>query len=463
MASSPVRAAHSGAFSRVLLVAWREFRYTALTKAFLIGAVGVPIGMFGLMLCLPMLMSGKAAPIEGKIALITSDADLIPAADAALEDQDGMALLGNRAARINQTAGQTGGSAAAAALAATDDAPDFNVAFELVPPGQDVETLKEQVREGTLLAVAQIPDSLLSAERTEPAEAGFLYVSSSASPKHTVIFSRALRDAVLQVRIRRSGADHQKLEALMQRPDLESVRLAEGGGESHEDFGTRLMIPMGFMMLIWITTFASANQLLTTTIEEKSSKVMEVLLSALSPMELLGGKIVGQAAVAAVMLVLYGAAGLAGLVSLAMMDLITPLTVILLLVYGAMAYFMVAALMAAVGSAVSDLREAQSLVGPAMMVVMVPLILWLPISENPNGMLAVICSFVPPAMPFVMVLRTAAAAEPVPAWQIIATILWGGFATVGMIWLAARIFRVGVLMQGKPPTPAQLLRWARQG
>ena len=462
MASSGLRTAHSGGITRVMLVAWREFRYTALTKAFLIGAVGVPIGMFGLMLLLPMMMSGKAAAIEGKIVVVSSAAELIPAADTALDEQDGMSFLGNRADREGKAAPLPGGTVAAVAGAASESA-DFHVEFELASPGEDIEALKEQVRQGTLLAVAQIPDSLLSAQRTEPAEAGFLYVSSSASPKHTVIFSRALRDAVLQVRIRRSGANHEQLAALMARPDLESVRLAEDGGEAHEDFGTRLMIPMGFMMLIWIATFASANQLLTTTIEEKSSKVMEVLLSALSPLELLGGKILGQAAVAGVMLLLYGAAGLGGLASLAMMDLITPLTVVLLLIYGTMAYFMVAALMAAVGSAVSDLREAQSLVGPAMMIVMVPLILWLPISENPNGVLAVICSFIPPAMPFVMVLRTAAAAEPVPGWQIAATIVWGGFATVAMIWLAARIFRVGVLMQGKPPTPAQLLRWARQG
>ena len=97
-----------------------------------------------------------------------------------------------------------------------------------------------------------------------------------------------------------------------------------------------------------------------------------------------------------------------------------------------------------------------------MLVMVVPLILWLPISEDPNGVLATVASFVPPLTPFVMILRTTGSAEPVAIWQIVATILWGTATTVGFVWLAARIFRVGVLMQGKPPTPLELLRWIRR-
>jgi len=121
---------------------------------------------------------------------------------------------------------------------------------------------------------------------------------------------------------------------------------------------------------------------------------------------------------------------------------------------------MVASMMSAVGSAVSDLREAQSLVGPVMMILMVPLILWAPIIDNPNGWLATVVSFVPPATPFVMILRLTASTEPVPMWQTLASIVWGFGCAVGMLWIASRIFRVGVLMQGKPPTPKELLRWA---
>ena len=95
------------------------------------------------------------------------------------------------------------------------------------------------------------------------------------------------------------------------------------------------------------------------------------------------------------------------------------------------------------GSAVSDIREANTLVTPVMLVVMIPLFLWLPIIEAPNGIVAIICSFVPPAIPFAMILRLAAE-EPIPAWQIPLSIVWGYACVLGMMWGASKIFRVGV-------------------
>jgi ABC-2 type transport system permease protein len=90
---------------------------------------------------------------------------------------------------------------------------------------------------------------------------------------------------------------------------------------------------------------------------------------------------------------------------------------------------------------------------------MVPLMLWLPIVENPNGALAVAFSFIPPASPFVNVLRLTAANEPVPMWQSLLAVLVAIASVAALLWAGARIFRVGVLMQGKTPTPRELLRW----
>jgi ABC-2 type transport system permease protein len=176
-------------------------------------------------------------------------------------------------------------------------------------------------------------------------------------------------------------------------------------------------------------------------------------------MELLCGKLVGQAAVSTVMLAMYGGVALSGLGAVAMLDVVPPSHIVWLVVWFPIAYFMVAAIMASIGSAVSDLREAQSLVGPAMLALMVPLMLWLPIVENPNGALAVAFSFIPPASPFVNVLRLTAANEPVPLLQSILAVLVGIASVAALLWAGARIFRVGVLMQGKTPTPRELLRW----
>lgn len=288
-----------------------------------------------------------------------------------------------------------------------------------------------------------------------------LLVPTNSPAKTTALFSRVAREATVIARVERTGADLAQARALVREPQADTARMTKEGTQAKEQTELRFLIPGGFMMLMWIATFTSANQLLTTTIEEKSSKVIEVLLSAASPLELLSGKILGQSLVSLLMVSTYGAAGIAGLAFMTMLDIVPLSTLVLFLVWFVLAYFMVASIMAAVGSAVSDLREAQSLVQPAMIALMIPLVLWLPITENPTGWLATIASFVPPAGPFVMVLRTTAAVEPIGFWQIAIALIVNAGATIALVWIASRIFRVGVLMQGKPPTPRELLRWAR--
>jgi ABC-type Na+ efflux pump permease subunit len=299
---------------------------------------------------------------------------------------------------------------------------------------------------------------IVHANGEQPAE---LLVPSSSRPRHTQRLERGVRDAVVRIRAQDARQDYDQLLMLMDAPRIRASRLSRDGAEARESVALRMLVPVGFMMLLWIAVFGSANYLLTGTIEEKSSRVMEVLLSAVSPMELLAGKLLGQAAVSAVVLVMYGGVAMAGLGAMAMMDVV-PLTHLLWVVaWFPIGYLMVAAVMAGIGSAVNDLHEAQSLVAPAMIALVLPLILWLPISENPNGALAVAFSFIPPASPFVNVLRLTTASDPVPLWQVLLALVVAIGSVVAMMWAGARVFRVGVLMQGKTPTPRELLRWLR--
>jgi ABC-2 type transport system permease protein len=95
-----------------------------------------------------------------------------------------------------------------------------------------------------------------------------------------------------------------------------------------------------------------------------------------------------------------------------------------------------------------------------MIVMVIPMVLWLPISRNPNGMFAQVVSFLPPISPFVMVVRLAGS-EKIPFWQVPATIAIGVASMAFMAWAAAKIFRIGVLMYGKPPNFKTLVRWVR--
>jgi ABC-type Na+ efflux pump permease subunit len=349
-------------------------------------------------------------------------------------------------------------------VAALDALSDITATVEVtvrrISVDDDLAGIRDQVQSGELLALVEVPAILL--ESDPPTDADILLLVPSNSPaKTTALFARIARQATVVARVERTGTDLAKATALVREPQAQTARLTSTGTKAKENLELRFLIPGGFMMLMWIAAFTSANQLLTTTIEEKSSKVIEVLLSATSPLELLAGKILGQGFVSLLMLSTYGVAGIAGLAFLTMLDIVPLSSLILFFIWFLLAYFMVASIMAAVGSAVSDLREAQSLVQPAMIVMMIPLFLWLPISENPTGWLATVTSFVPPIGPFVMVLRTTGAVEPIPLWQISLALAVNGFSTIALVWIASRVFRIGVLMQGKPPTPMELLRWAR--
>ncbi len=130
--------------------------------------------------------------------------------------------------------------------------------------------------------------------------------------------------------------------------------------------------------------------------------------------------------------------------------------------YGLAALFMFGAMFLAVGSACNDLKDSQSMVMPLMMFIILPVFVWLPVIKEPTGSFATWISFFPTCAPMLMLVRLASPVT-IPAWQP-----WVGLAGVVMatavsVWAAGRIFRVGILMQGKPPRLTELLRWALRG
>ena len=416
-------------FRRVRAVAWREFRHTALTKGFIVAAIVVPAVMLALVPLIPRLMQSKPQPLEGRVVVI---------------DEIGGVTEGFRTALL-EASGSPGDP--------FDGPVEVRATVEAAPADADEAALRAQVGDRSLAA-------LLLARRADGKTRIELLVPSAASPRHTRRLESAASEGSARARVTGAGEDWARLRELMREDRVRTSRVSPEGDQARESTELRMLVPLGFMMLLWITVFTSANYLLTTTIEEKSSRVMEVLLSAVSPMELLVGKLLGQAGVSLVMLLMYGAAGMAGLGALSMLDVALG-KIVWFVIWFPIAYFMVAAIMVGIGSAVSDLRDAQSLVGPAMLALMVPMILWMPISENPNGPLAVAFSFIPPASPFVNVLRMSAANEPVPAWQAALALVVAVLTVMAIVWAGARVFRVGVLMQGKTPTPRELLRWIR--
>ena len=460
--------------SKVVTVAWREFTQTVLRKVFLLAILGIPILMVGVMTLVVLAMAGhQEPPLVGTIAIVDPSGEVAAAAEIELDPKR---VAGQQQKQIEEIEAAVGDLLPPGALPVTTfEMGDFGgrgtVDVEIEPheraDEETIDALKDRVWRGDLIAAAVVTDAVLANPDPEVRRSKWprfdLYVADGVDADHASFIEDRLGEAIVRVRAERASLNADEATAMLRRPLSNTRSLLEGGQESREAEGDRKfkqLIPIVFMMLLWVGVIVSAQHLMMSTIEEKSNRVMEVLLSAVSPLQLMTGKIFGHCGVGLLIVVIYSALPLGGLFAFGQQHRIEMENIAYLFVFFFMAYFMMGSIMAAIGSAVTDIREANTLVTPVMLLMAVPLMLWLPISQAPNGSIATAFSFIPPAIPFVMILRLAAD-EPVPWWQIPATIVWGYVCVVGMVWMAAKIFRVGVLMYGKPPSPWQLIKWLR--
>jgi ABC-2 type transport system permease protein len=214
------------------------------------------------------------------------------------------------------------------------------------------------------------------------------------------------------------------------------------------------------MFLLFMGTFTISQGLLTTVIEEKSSRVVEVLLSAVSPLQLLSGKILGMAGVGFFLLIVWGGVGFVAAQKYNVGELVNAYRLWMSFLYFVPGFLLMAALLAAIGSACNELKEAQSMVFPLSLITLIPMIFWFYIAEHPESIVSVVLSYVPPITPFVMILRICA--DPhTPVWQIVSTLVVLWVSVAATMWAAGKVFRVGVLMYGKPPSLRELVRWVQ--
>ncbi len=187
-----------------------------------------------------------------------------------------------------------------------------------------------------------------------------------------------MREAIIGARVKAHGLDRAALNALTTVPRVRSVTVTEDS-ESGTVGAFGFLLPLAFMILLFTSVMGSGQGMLTTTIEEKSSRVIEVLLSAVSPMQLMAGKLLGHMAISLVAMSLYIVLGLVVLASFSMLGLLSFSLVVYLFIFFLLAFFTIGSIMMAVGAAVNDMREAQSLMMPVMMVMMSVWFLWVPV------------------------------------------------------------------------------------
>ena len=269
----------------------------------------------------------------------------------------------------------------------------------------------------------------------------------------------SLREAIVSARLKAGNFDPATITTIM-RVNRPASTIVSAGGEQRMQRTFTRMLPFALGLFLFIGIIMGGQGLMTSTVEEKSSRVVEVVLASVSPFELMAGKLLSQLGIGLITIGIYVGLGFLALFQFAMFGLVDPVLVVYLLVFYVLSYLVFGAVMMAIGAAVNEMAEAQSLFGPVMMVLMVPYMLSPLIGRAPNSTLATVASFVPPINTLVMMSRLSSESPP-PMWQVALTIVIGLAAAYAAVWFAAKIFRIALLMHGKPPNFATLVRWAR--
>lgn len=267
---------------------------------------------------------------------------------------------------------------------------------------------------------------------------------------------------------RRRLAEHRLepavLAALMQRfavKRLGLVKVNERGEVIEAEEENQLVtlgVPITGLLLLYMIVMTSAPTLLNTVLEEKMQKISEFLVSSVPPFHLLLGKLLGSVGVALTLSALYLGAAYTTSVHYGVAGRIAPQVYIWFIVFQLLALVMFGSVFSALGAACSEMRDAQSLMGPIMLLVMIPMFCVGPVLRAPDSAFSRIISLFPPATPMLMFLRVAI--PPGPAWWELAlgvglTLL----AALGCVWAGGKIFRIGILSQGQAPTLGRLALW----
>jgi len=267
-------------------------------------------------------------------------------------------------------------------------------------------------------------------------------------------------------RIASSGVDPAVLARLLSDPVFEVVKLEAGGGEEtkdDEDFLQILFTAMSFVMLLYMTVLLYGQLIGRSVVLEKTSKTVEIMLSSVTSRVLMFGKIFGLGAAG---LIQYSVWVLMALtltklvgpaLGLSLPPAVSPANLGWLVLFFVLAFFLYSSAYAALGAASEDEHHLGQIAWPLLMFLVVPLVMIGAIISNPDSPIAVFLSIFPMTSPIVMLMRILV--SPPPAWHIALCLVLLVASVAGMALLAAKVFRVGILMTGKRPRIREILRW----
>jgi ABC-2 type transport system permease protein len=419
-----------------MMIVRREYLERVTKKSFWISTAVFPLLMVALSIA-PMLLVGLGGNEEKTIALV-----------------DGTGKLA--ASLTRELAGEK----------LRDGKPKYVI--ENVPVAGSVDDarapLEARVRDKRLYGI-------LAVKQDVNAEDAFQFYGRTVGDiKSIAEFQSALRRAVITLRFEQANiaVDKEVVAKLIAPVDMQTNEISNAGGSTKKGFMEAYFGTFMFVMILFMTLLLYGIATMRGILEEKSSRVMEVLLGSVSPNELMTGKIFGIGLVGLTQVAIY--AGTAGAVRFylathggsemaGVLSAFSAGKMAYFFVFFLLGYFMYTALFACIGAVCNSEQEAQNLQAPVQMCLMLPMMATIFFVGQPDSTISVIVSLIPIFTPMVMFMRICV--QTPPAWQIALSI----GLTIATTWLvfrgAAKVFRIGILMYGKRPTIPEILRWAR--
>lgn len=418
---------------RLRAVIRREYLERVRTKAFWLSTLLVPLFMAAVMI-IPTWLAARGG---GSFTVAVLD-------------------LGNR----------LGGAVKERVAELVSDEKNFTIEVKLVEPGPDPQVDRERLKQAVL---AKRYDGMLILPETLPKEGSPEYLAPNVAAFRLLsVLERAVNDVVVSERLTAQGLDPELVRELTRRVDLKTLKLGKKGEETR-DKGQAFLLSYVLMLVIYMSVLMYGIYVMRGVLEEKQSRIVEVVLGAVKPFELMLGKVLGIGAVGLTQFLLWTVTGLAlaapstaAALGLSGVDLphLPVSLMVFFVVFFVLGFLLYGTLYAAIGAAFDTEQDAQQFQTVVTMFLVVPIVLMVQIMNQPEGGLAVGLSLVPFFAPMLMFLRMTL--TTVPPVQI-AVCLGLMVATILVVsWIAAKIYRVGILMSGSKPKLKDLVRWLRE-
>jgi ABC-2 type transport system permease protein len=318
--------------------------------------------------------------------------------------------------------------------------------------------LTDKVRKKELDGVILATDEALAAHKVT-------YITRDVSSFiQTNILEQSIGEAWRRESLKAKGLSSREIDGIFKRLELEAKNAEEGGpGGANPQIafaGTFTMV-----MILYVSLLLYGINVMRSVLEEKTSRIMEVMLSVAQPKEMMAGKILGVGSVGLTQLGIWcgtsaalGASGMA----VAGLAIKSVISVKLLTAFGVcflLGYVLYSTLYAAIGAMVNSEQEAQQMQFLVLMPIIVAIALAFPVLQNPSSQMAIWGSLIPFTAPIIMFIRITM--QTVPWWQLALSIALTGGTIYGLVVVCGRIYRVGVLMYGKKPTLPEIMKWLK--